>query len=93
MIESIGFGVVSALLFFALGGIRRLPWRYTALAGLGFGLVCATLRLATVGLDPGLSVLLGALGGSMSAVAIERGDRARDRHTAAILENTTSPAS
>lgn len=91
MIETIGLGAVMVMLFVALVGVRRLPWRYTAAVGLGFGLVFVTVRLVTVDLEPEVGVWLGAVGGSLSTLAFERGERARERRIAAVLGSPSSP--
>ena len=81
----IGFGVVAVFLV----GLRRLSWRYSILVGFGAGVVLAALRLALLdaGFDPGLLVLIGAVGASLATLGTERGERARVRRTAAILAN------
>ena len=95
MVESVLVGLVVSLVFSIAAGIRRWPWRWCAVTGLGFGLVLAILRLSTLdpGLDPSLSVLLGALGGSVAAMGSERGERERRLRSDAILGRSapTSP--
>lgn len=79
----IGFGVIAVFLV----GVRRLPWRYAILVGVGSGVVLATFRLATLDArsDPGLLVLIGAVGGSLATLGAERGERERVRRSTAIL--------
>ncbi len=98
MIESVVWGVAWGIVVMILMGVRRQPWRYCAVVGLGFGLVFGTLRLATLevdprllAVDPGMLVQLGALGGGIATLGFERGERARDRRTAAILRSPPSP--
>ena len=92
LIEAIAWGVgVGAVSVIAVG-IRRIPWAYAVLVGTGTGVVFAALRLAMFDLsaDPGLLVLCGAVGGSIAAVASERGERARIRRSAEILSGPPS---
>ena len=83
IVWGIGFGVIAV--FFA--GLRRLPWRYSILVGVGVGVVLAALRMATLDprIDPGVLVLIGAVGASLATLGSERGERARVRRSAAIL--------
>jgi hypothetical protein len=92
MLESVAFGLAASLVFTVAAGIRRWPWRWCAVTGLGFGLVFAVLRLSTLGptLDPSLGVLLGAVGGSVAAVGSERGERERRMRSSAILGPSAS---
>lgn len=89
--EGVGFGVIAVFLV----GLRRLPWRYAILSGVGGGVVIATFRLATLdaGFDPGLLVLVGAFGGSLASLGTERGERERVRRSVAILAGRPSPLS
>ena len=90
MIEALVWGAVAGILTMVVTGIRRQPWQYCVVVGLGFGLVLGTLRLSTLDETPGLLVLLGALGGSISTLGFERGERARDRRSAAIIGSQSS---
>lgn len=92
IIEAIAWGVGFGVLSVFLVGLRRLPWRYAGLVGLGSGVVLATLRLATTGLefDPGLLVMFGAIGGSLATIGAERGERARVRRSVVILAGRPS---
>ena len=67
------------LLSVLIAGVRRLPWRYSALIGLGQGIVFAALALATYGRAAPELVLLGAIGGGLAVHGFEHGDRARRR--------------
>ena len=97
MVEAIAWAVGLATPLVFVAGLRRFPWRYCALAGFGFGLVFWAGRLAIVTvdppfnrfLDPGTLVLIGALGGGLVQFAFDRGERARQRRTAAILGTPT----
>lgn len=87
MLESIAWGIAVGVLCTIAAGIRRWPWRWCAVTGLGFGLVLATLRLSTLDptLDPSMAILVGALGGSVAAIGSERGERDRRIRSNAIL--------
>lgn len=93
MVEAILWAVAFGALSAIVTGIRRFPWRYCAGIGLGFGIVVWAMRLAMVGidpsfgrfLDPGTLVLIGAFGGGLTQFAFDRGERAQQRRTAAIL--------
>ena len=90
MIEALIAGAVTGSLWMLFAGLRRIPWRYAAIMGLGAGVVFSTLRQVTIDLDPGTGVLLGALGGGIVQLGFDRGQRERERQTAEIL---TSPPS
>jgi len=87
MFESVVLGVATGLLFTIAAGIRRWPWHWCAVVGLGFGVVLGTLRLATLdaAAEPALLVLVGALGGSIATMGSERGERDRRARSDAIL--------
>jgi hypothetical protein len=87
MFESVAWGVAAGLVVTIAAGIRRWPWRWCAVVGLGFGVVLATLRLAAIdaAADPSLLVLFGALGGSIATIGSERGERDRRARSAVIL--------
>jgi hypothetical protein len=93
IIEAIAWGAGFGAIAVFLVGLRRLPWRYASLVGLGGGVVFATLRLATLDgrFDPGLLVLIGAFGGSLATLGTERGERERVRRSVAILAGRLSP--
>jgi hypothetical protein len=94
MLESVVWGLGTGSLVLITAGLRRWPWRRCAVVGLGFGVVLATLRLAT--LDPAsdgsLLVLLGALGGSIATLGSERGERDRRARSDAILGGRSATA-
>jgi hypothetical protein len=98
MIDALIWGGVMVPIVMLAAGIRRIPWRYAAMTGLGVGLVFAAGRLAISGvdpdlrkwLDPGTLVLLGALGGGITSLSFERGERERRRRSAAILDQPAS---
>ena len=94
MLESVVWGVAAGILFTIAAGIRRWPWRWCAVVGLGFGVVLATLRLATLDAasDPSLLVLFGALGGSIATIGSERGERDRRTRSDAILGGRSAAA-
>lgn len=85
MIEAILLGVAVGGLGILAAGVRRLPWKYAALVGLGFGLVIFALRLAYEAVDPFLPVWLAAGGGMLWMMGSERGERERARRSAEIL--------
>jgi hypothetical protein len=99
MIEALVWGGVMVPIFMLAGGMRRISWRSAFIAALGVGLVFASARLSIVGIDPGLRrwldpgmlVLLGALGGSLSTHWWEHGNRERERRSAAILASPPTP--
>ena len=90
MIEALIVGAVTGSLWMLFAGLRRIPWRYAAVMGLGAAVVFSALRQVTIDLDPGTGVLLGALGGGIVQLGFDRGQRERQRQTAEIL---TSPPS
>jgi hypothetical protein len=100
MVEAIVWAVGLAAPFVFVAGLRRFPWRYCVLASLGVGLVFLAGRLAIVGvdqpfrtlLDPGALVLVSALGGALFQYGFDRGERARERRTAAILRTSLDEA-
>jgi hypothetical protein len=86
-------GAGMAVLFVLMGGIRRIPWRYAGLMSLGYSVVLAALRLSTEDIDPWMLVALGALGGGLTILGTERGERERARRSAAILARRPSTLS
>jgi len=92
IIEAIAWGAGIGVLSVFFVGLRRLPWRYAGLVGLGTGTVFAALRLAMFEgeFDPALAVLSGAVGGSLATLGAEHGERARVRRSAAILAGRPS---
>lgn len=83
----VGFLVTACSLTLA-AGIRRIPWRYGALIGVGMAMVltAAWAANARLRIDPATLVLIGALGGSLTQQAFDRGERERRR----ISEGITS---
>ena len=98
MVEAVAWAVGSGAILAILTGIRRFPWRYCAGVSVGFGVVVWALRLATISMDPALAtlmdpgtlVLVGAFGGGLSQFAFDRGERAQQRRSAAILGAPTA---
>jgi hypothetical protein len=90
MLESIVVGIAAGVVFTVAAGIRRWPWRWCVVAGAGWGLVLATLRVAMLEptVDASVVVLLGALGGSIATLGSERGERERRARSDAILRTT-----
>ena len=90
VIEAIGGGLGFGVIAVVLAGVRRLPSRHAILVGFGTGVVLAAVRLALLDtrFDPGLLVLIGAIGGSLATLGAERGERERERRTDSILANT-----
>ena len=85
MIEALAYGAVAGVLCVFVAGLRRWPWRYASLVGLGWGVIFAALRLAVQDVDPGVLVLLGGLGGALATLGSERGERERVRRSDSIL--------
>ena len=98
MIEPILWGAAVATFTAITVGIRRQPWRWCAVVGLGTGIVFWGIRVATLGgmpgepggLDLAMLVLAGALGGSLAQFGWDRGELERERRTAAILGRPTT---
>ena len=80
LLAGLGVGVGAMLML----GLRRIAWRYALVTALGFGLVFALLW-GVPGLSPEVAVLLAAIGGGITAMAFERGERDRERRVAKIL--------
>ena len=92
MVEALLAGAVFGALALLLAGIRGLAWRHAALLGLGYAMIFWALHRAMFGLDPatlvgdpGFLVLTAALGGMLSSVGWERGQRERARKSESIL--------
>ena len=76
---------VAAVMGTLVYGIRRIPWRYAILFGIGFAAVIGAVALARADVaDPAILVLIGAIGGSVAQLAFERGERERRRISDAI---------
>jgi len=91
LVEPLAFGAVVAALMVLVAGIRRIPWRYAAIVGAGYGIVFAALRAAQLGHDPGILVLFGALGGSVAIRGWDLGEQERKRISNAITAIRSAP--
>jgi hypothetical protein len=77
--------VAAAVMGSLIYGIRRIPWRYAIVFGIGFGTVIGAVALAKADVvDPAILVLIGAIGGGVAQLAFERGERERRRISDAI---------
>ncbi|MEX2182852.1 MAG: hypothetical protein WEC14_00230 [Chloroflexota bacterium] len=78
------FGLTSTLV--TLGaGLRRIPWLFGTVVGMGSGMVLTAAWAANSRLlDPAALVLVGAIGGSLTQAAFDRGERVRRRISGAI---------
>ena len=85
MIEAIALGAATGVMYLLVGGLRRWPWRYAGISALGWGVVFSALRLSAPDVDAGSLVLIGAIGGSLTSLGWERGERERIRRSASIL--------
>jgi hypothetical protein len=91
-IEPIVVGTIVGVIAAIFSGMRRLGPLYAVAVGIGMAIVFGALRAADGSLaDPGLLVLIGALGASIATAGVERGDRARERRTQAILASPPAP--
>jgi hypothetical protein len=72
-------------------GIRRIPWGYAAILGVGWGIVFAALRAAAFGVDTSVLILVGAIGGSVTMFGFERGEQERKRISDAITSVRSAP--
>ncbi len=79
LVEPLVFGAGVGALMILVAGIRRIPWRYAVLVGVGYGIVFAALRAATFGVDTATLVLVGALGGSVAIRGWDLGEQERKR--------------
>lgn len=76
-----------------MAGIRRIPWRFGAVIGLGTGTVLTAVWAATAVLvDPPILVLIGAIGGAVTQQALDRGQEERRRISEAITAVSSRPA-
>ena len=80
----VGIGAVLLL------GFRRLAWRYAVAAAVSMGLVFSLLP-GWPGIPAGATVLLAAIGGGLASLAVECGERDRDRRVAAVLRGSPPP--
>jgi hypothetical protein len=91
LVEPLVFGAGVGALMILVAGIRRIPWRYAAIVGLGYGIVFAALRAAQLGTDPGILVLFGALGGSVAIRGWDLGEQERKRISDEITAIRSAP--
>lgn len=85
LVSAVVLFVAAAGMAMLMAGIRRIPWRFGAVLGLGTGTGLAATWAATAGLgDPPILVLVGAIGGSVTQQAFDRGQRERRRISDAI---------
>ena len=85
--------LVSAGMVTLGAGIRRIPWRYGALVGVGAATVLTAAWAANERLliDPATLVLVGAIGASLAQIAFERGERERRRTSDEITSIRIAP--
>jgi hypothetical protein len=91
LVEPLVFGAGVGALMVLGAGIRRIPWRYAVLVGVGYGIVFAALRAAQLGSDPGVLVLLGAVGGSVAIRGWDLGEQERKRISDEITAIRSAP--
>lgn len=91
LIEALAWGGAAGALMTLVSGIRRIPWGHAAVVGVGLAIVFAALRAATLGVDPGTLVLVGALGGSLAIRGWDRGEQERRRISDAITATRSAP--
>jgi hypothetical protein len=92
MFEAVVLGAAMGILSVLIAGVRRIPWRYAGLIGLGYGVLFGTLRLSTESVEPWILVGLGALAGGLAVLGTERGERERARRSASILAGRSGGA-
>jgi hypothetical protein len=91
LIEPLVFGAAVGGLMVLVAGIRRIPWRYAVVVGVGYGIVFAALRAATFGVDTSILILFGALGGSVAIRGWDLGEQERKRISSAITAIRSAP--
>ena len=91
LVEPMVFGAGVGALMVLVAGIRRIPWRYAVVVGIGYGIVFGALRAATFGVDTSILILFGALGGSVAIRGWDLGDQERKRISAAITSIRSAP--
>jgi hypothetical protein len=91
LIGALAWGGAAGALMTLGAGIRRIPWRYAVIVGLGWGIVFAALRAATLGFDPAILVLFGAVGGSLAVRGFDLGERERKRISDEITSVRPAP--
>lgn len=96
IISSVVVFLVVAGMATLLAGIRRIPWRFGLVIGTGWGTVLTALWTAgwpanARPVDPAAFVLVGAIGGSLTQWAFDRGQRERQRVAAEITAIPSEP--
>ncbi len=91
LVQPLAFGAGVGALMILVAGIRRIPWRYAVVVGVGYGIVFAALRAAASGVDPATLVLVGAVGGSVAIRGWDLGEQERKRISDAITAVGSAP--
>ena len=91
LVEPLAFGAVVGALMVLVAGIRRIPWRFAVVVGVGYGIVFAALRAATFAVDTSILILFGALGGSVAIRGWDLGEQERKRISDAITSIRPAP--
>jgi hypothetical protein len=91
LVEPLVFGAAVGALMVIVAGIRRIPWRYAVIVGIGYGIVFAALRAATFGVDTSILILFGALGGSVAIRGWDLGEQERKRISDEITAVRSAP--
>jgi hypothetical protein len=91
LVDPLVFGAGVGALMILVAGIRRIPWRYAVIVGVGYGIVFAALRAVTFGVDPSTLVLFGALGGSVAIRGWDLGEQERRRISDEITAIRSAP--
>jgi precorrin isomerase len=91
LVEPLVFGAAVGALMVLVAGIRRIPWRYAVVVGVGYGIVFAALRSAQLGADPGTLILVGAFGGSTATRGWDLGEQERKRISDEITAVRSAP--
>jgi hypothetical protein len=91
LIGAVAFGAAAGALMTLAMGIRRIPWRYAVVVGAGWAIAFAALRAATLGGDPAILVIIGAIGGTLVGQGFERGERERKRISSEITSVPSAP--
>jgi peptidoglycan/LPS O-acetylase OafA/YrhL len=89
MIDQLFVGSILGIGAFLLLAFRRLAWWYAAVAAAGMALVFSLLP-GWPGIPYGVAILLAAIGGGIASVAVERGERDRERRVAEILRGSST---
>jgi precorrin isomerase len=91
LVEPLVWGAALGALMTLVAGIRRIPWGYAAIVGVGWGVVFAALKAATFGVDTSVLILVGAIGGSLTMFGFERGEQERKRISDEITAIRSAP--